>query len=83
MAASVTESWKLSIDKKSVGKYNSDQDIRKIRKKKQKTKKDFSVVIYEIVKANLNRRYLYTTVMVFYGLYATCLWGDEANERLL
>ena len=80
MAASVTESWKLSIDKKSVGKYNSDQDIRKTRKK---TKKDFSVVIYEIVKANLNRRYLYTTVMVFYGLYATCLWGDEANERLL
>ena len=82
MAASVTESWKLSIDKKSVGKYNSDQDIRETRKE-QKTKKDFSVVIYEIVKANLNRRYLYTTVMVFYGLYATCLWGDEANERLL
>ena len=41
MAASVTESWKLSIDKKSVGKYNSDQDIRKYKERTENEKKIF------------------------------------------
>ena len=82
MAASVTESWKLSIDKKSVGKYNSDQDIRKYKERTENEKRFFSRDLWNS-KSQSQSKISVHSVMVFYGLYATCLWGDEANERLL